>query len=173
MADQTYEVTLQRHLSLLSTVLIYHTVSLTAIFTHFGGLTTQLGIFVIYGFFFLWDALPTIICHWQYTLANRGARLIVRRHDRTLSYITKREKLDFSFDDIERIDYVMGYGNGAFYSSSQYRFYVLVFKDGKKILITSLLMSYEKKVEIEYLYGLQVKSIGRAFPWIKKKDWAV
>jgi hypothetical protein len=85
-----------------------------------------------------------------------------------LSYAQKGEHLNYSFDDIEQIIYVTGNGNGAWYSFSEYRYFVLVFKDGKKILISCLMFRYNKAI-IEAMFGVQVKGKRGFYPWVRKE----
>jgi hypothetical protein len=165
MRDQIYEVTPQRQWSLLSYMLIIHGI-LIAAYIYYYGLLGNTGLLIAYGVFFMLDALPTIRCHLQYLAANRNATLIVRPQLRTLSYTRDEEHYDYSFDDIQQIIYVAGFGNGAWYSFSEYRYFVLIFKDGKQILISSLMISYNKK-SLEGMFGITVKTKMRLIPTIR------
>ena len=61
-----------------------------------------------------------------------------------------------------------GVGNGQWYSFSEYRYFVLAFKDGKKILITCLMIKFTRQT-LESMFGKKV-TIRRApaFPFIRK-----
>lgn len=165
MRDQTYEVTPRRQIALLSSMFFIHGI-LIFLYFHFYGFTGNTALLIAYLVFFMLDALPTIVLHLQYLSANRHAILVVREQQRTLSYTRDGEHLDYSFDDIEKILFVAGYGNGAWYSFSEYRYFVLVFKDGKAILITSLMIKYDKQI-LERTFGIQVKTKMRLIPLVR------
>ena len=122
---------------------------------------------VIFGFF-SFDALPTIIMHIQYFCANRNAAIIVRHQERMFLYIKNGIRENYSFDEIEMIIYEVGFGNGAWYSFSDYRYFVLVMKNGKKILISSLMLRYNKDI-VERMFGMKVATKARIFPFVKRE----
>ena len=144
MRDQVYEVTAKRQMELLRYMLIIHGIIIFGYLLHYG-FTIQVFLLEAYVFLLLVDVLPTIILHLQYVRANRNAILIVRDQQRTLSYNRNSEQFDYSFDDIEQIFYVAGWGNDQWYSFSDYRYFVLSFKDGKKILISCLMIKFTKQ----------------------------
>ena len=165
MQDQTFEVTPKRQLTLLSSVILVQSILIYA-YLHFFGLKGDLTFLWIYLGIFMFDALPTIILHLQYLSANRNAVLVVRQRQRTLSYTRKKEHLDYSFDDIAEVVYVAGYGGGAWYSFSEYRYFVLAFKDGKSILISCLMIKFDKML-LEEMFGIPVKAKIMGMPFVK------
>jgi hypothetical protein len=121
-----------------------------------------------YVFLFSFDVLPTIILHLQYFSVNRNAILVVRDQQRMLSYSRNGERFDYSFDDIDRIFYVAGWGNDQWYSFSDYRYFVLAFKDGRKILISCLMIKFTRQ-GLEGMFGIEVPIKRRPpFPFIRK-----
>lgn len=168
MQDQTFEVTPKRQLTLLSSVILVHSVLIYA-YLHFFGLKGDLTFLWIYLGIFMLDGLPTIILHLQYLSANRNTVLIFRKQQRTLSYTRKEKTFDYSFDDIAEALYVAGYGGGAWYSFSEYRYFVLAFKDGKSILISCLMIKFDKAL-LEGIFGIPVKSKIMGMPFVKNLD---
>jgi hypothetical protein len=150
----------------LSSMLFIHSILIFSYFYKYG-FTRNTVLLIGYLIIFMFDAFPTILLHLQYLSVNRNAMLVVREQQRTLSYIQEENHLDYSFDSIEQIMYIAGYGNGAWYSFSEYRYFVLVFTDGNKILISSLMMKYDKK-KLESIFGMQVKTDMRFYPFIRR-----
>src|SRR5260221_10909746 len=105
MRDQIYEVTPQRQMALLGSMLFIHAI-LISLYIHFYGFAGNTALLIGYLVFFMLDAFPTIVLHLQYLSANRNATLVVRDQQRTLSYTREGEHLDYSFDDIEKIIFV-------------------------------------------------------------------
>ena len=126
MIDQIYRITAKRQLTLLSSMILIHAIVISIYF--YNGFEGNVILLLGYLVFFLFDAVPTVVLHLEYLTANLGTTLIVRDQHRTLSYTKKGEHLDYSFDDIEQVIYVAGYGNGAWYSFSEYRYFVLSLK---------------------------------------------
>jgi len=168
MQDQVYKVTSQRQMALLSSLLFIHTI-LVSLYLYYYGFAGNIVLLISYFVFFTFDGLPTIILHLQYLSANRYSTLVIHGQDRMLSYTRQDEHLNFSFDDIEKIIYVAGLGNGAWYSFSEYRYFVLVLRDERKILISSLMMKFDKK-DLERIFGMPMKqSKLPLFPLIRKE----
>jgi hypothetical protein len=168
MRDQVYEVTFKRQMELLRYMLIIHGIIIFAYLLHYG-FTFQAVLLEAYVFLLLFDVLPTIILHLQYLKANRNAIFVVREQQRTLSYSRNGEKFNYSFDDIEQIYYVAGWGNDQWYSFSDYRYFILTFKDGREILITCLMINFTRQ-SLERMFGKALTIKRRPpFPFIRKR----
>jgi len=153
---------------MLSYMLCIHGIIIT-LYLYFWGFPGNTDLLICYLVFFFFDGCPTIVLHLQYLAANRHTTLVVRDQLQTLSVCQDGVTSDYSFHDIAQVIYFAGYGNGAWYSFSEYRFFVLAFKDGKKVVISSLMMKYDKKM-LERMFGKQVETRMGLFPWIKSKD---
>ena len=167
MRDQVYEVTSKRQIELLRYMLIIHGIIIFAYLFHYG-FTIQVFLLKAYVCLLFFDVLPTIILHLQYLRANRNAILVVRDQQRTLSYSRNGERFEYSFDDINQIFYVAGWGNDQWYSFSDYRYFVLAFKDGRKILITCLMIKFTRQ-SLESMFAIKIPIKRRPpFPFIRK-----
>jgi hypothetical protein len=103
---------------------------------------TSVAFISVFTFFFLIDTLPTIILHVQYWLENRDAVLILDTELKELVYETYTKKLRYLFTDIASLQYYRNLGKGSgWHSFGQYRYYKIVFNDGKEIFITCLMIN--------------------------------
>src|SRR6202035_5481088 len=70
MRDQIYEVTPQRQMALLSSMLFIHGI-LIYLYLHYYGFPGDITLLICYLGFFMFDGLPVIVLHLQYLSANR------------------------------------------------------------------------------------------------------
>lgn len=119
----------------------------------------------IISIFFLFDILPTIIVHVQYLKANWEAVLIINREHQTLTYTGPQGSLSYHFSDIAGLERVVSYGDGAWYSFSEYRYYRIIFLDGKQIVITSLMIP-DIQFTLERNFGMVGKRKAKAVAFI-------
>jgi hypothetical protein len=168
MLDQVYAITPQRKWASLRYMFFVHAATIGAYGYFFGfrGNALLVGIYLV---FFLFDALPTIVLYFQYLAVNRNTQLVIKHQSPSLTWSENGVKRDYSFDEIARVIYVAGYGGGAWYSFSEYRYFVLVFKDGEKALITSLMIDFDKS-GLEMLFKRQVTTRIGFFPWVRRRE---
>ena len=139
MADHTFRVTFQQQLAMMIRMLIVYGVLLFIYFYYYGfGIETPYQ--YIFLFFFLLDICPALLVHIQYLTINKGAALVINTELKTINYTTRKESFLYHFDDIELLRHVASFGGGAWYSFSEYRYYRIVFKDKKEIVITCLMV---------------------------------
>ena len=166
MKDQRLEVTAERQWAMLSYMICIHGIILGAYY-YFYRFSLYIGQLIAYLIFFLLDACPTLFLHFQYLAANRGTVLLIRPEQRTVSYTRGADHFERSFDELDSILYVTGFGNGAWYSFSEYRYCKLLFKDGRSVVITCLMVKDIKYV-MERAFGMQVTNKTRGIPYIGK-----
>lgn len=150
MSRHSFKITFGNHLALLSWLLIVYSV-IGIIFYYFFRLSLKFPIAYVYLWFILADILPTILVHIQYYKANRGVTFEIYREIRELRYTTENENLTYKFDDIVSFVQVISYGAGGWFSFRDYRYFEIVFKDEKRIFVTSLLIKDIKYVLEGYL----------------------
>lgn len=108
----------------------------------------------IYLAVFLLDILPTLLVHCQYLIRNWGATLIINKDLETVKYISSSENLTYKFEDIDHLEHIASYGGGGWYSFGQYRYFKIVFKDGKSVIVTCLMVK-DIKLIFETLLGIK------------------
>ena len=95
-------------------------------------------------FMFLVTALPAIVVHVNYYMANRGDIFQYFYQEREITFIHKGKSIAFSLDDIDYITHYMSYNqasNRAFVGPWEgYNHSYIHLKDGQILTVTSLLV---------------------------------
>jgi hypothetical protein len=167
MSEYTFKVTVKNQIAQLSWLITVY-LAVGAIFFHFFGSSLKGPIPYIYLSLFLLDILPTLLVHIQYYQANKGAVLDIDRALHRISYVTAKEVIAYNFDDIESFVRMDSWGAGAWYSFAEYRYYKIVFKDKKEIIVTSLMIKNIKYV-LEPLLNISADKKRRPIAFIKKE----
>ncbi len=105
---------------------------------------------ITFSFVLLIDIFPTIILHLQYWYRNHNSTLIINADSKELTYCTSRQKLNYRFSDIEKVDYYRNLGKGSgMHSFGNYRYYKLTCLDKTEIILTCLMISnIENTIEV-------------------------
>jgi hypothetical protein len=97
--------------------------------------------------FFVIDALPTLIAHFQYWMKNKGNEVIIDTQEKLIDFKSKKGEISYSFDQIKSVHYYCSYAFGSgWHSFGQYRYYKIIFEDGNQIFITCLMVNSIEKV---------------------------
>ena len=165
MHEARFTITFNRHLSQLTWLLSVYGILLTIYFWYYGLSFPEPYIYVFI-FIFVTDILPTLMLHVQYWLANKGAVLTVSREFNRLTYSDRFQSLTYGLDEIAGLLHVASYGGGSWYSFSEYRYFRIIFRDGKEIVITSLMVK-DMKFLFEMLLGLKANKKLRVYAFIR------
>jgi hypothetical protein len=147
-----FKITFKEQVLMLLPLVLKNTIALGLIFYIFG--TETHALIIIFLLFFLLDILPTVILHIQYLFKNWNSELSLNKEKRKLAYVSSTENLEYSFDEILSVHHFASYGGGTrVYSFGEYRYFKIIFKDNKQIIITCLMinnikMTLEKLLDI-------------------------
>ncbi len=156
-----FTITIKQQLNLFVRVpLIWTAVAFGAIFILHIDLTNIA--FIITGILlFTIDTLPTIAVHLQYWKINHDALLEIDTQVCTITYTSPNQNSKYSFQDISTLHYYYSYvKNSGWHSFGVYRYYKIIFRDGKEIIITCLMMSNIDKI-LEDLLGIKAGKHGQ------------
>lgn len=111
---------------------------------------SNIATYIVFIFFFLIDALPTFVLHLQYWLENHDSILNIDIVKQEFNYSTSKQKLNYSFSDIAKVDYYRNLGKGSgWHSFGQYRYYKITCTNKTKIIVTCLMINdIENTLEI-------------------------
>jgi hypothetical protein len=143
MQNYFFRITLKQQLILLGHVIFITTFLISLrIYLDITNKFDSSAFLFVFVFFFLIDILPTIIVHTQYWLKNYKAILTINTGSKGLKYETPTKQLNYSFDDIESLQYYRSWGKGSgWHSFGEYRYYKIIFKDKTEIVITCLMIN--------------------------------
>jgi hypothetical protein len=154
----SYRITISQQLSVLYSFLIVDGGAFIA-YIYFFGFSLPYAIFILpLSLLFILTVLPVIILHTQYFLLNRNSELLINREDKTITYISGNTELKAEFNDIESLQFYGSFaGDSGIYTFSAYRFYKIILKDKREIIVTSLMMKNIKN-ELPKLLSIGVQS---------------
>jgi hypothetical protein len=139
MGGHTFKITFQQQIAMLRWMIIVYGI-ITFIYVYFFKVEIDTFYFYVILFYFLIDVGPTLVVHLQYLRENRGAILTINTELEKIAYIGPEFECNYNFADISFIELVSSYGGGAWYSSSEYRYFKIAFMDKKEIIITCLMV---------------------------------
>jgi hypothetical protein len=167
-----FKVTLKQQLRVL-TLFFFENITITCGVIYFfrniklGALEISVIVFLIFI-----QIIPSIILHIQYLIWNNNSLLEIDMVTFSISYQTKSEVLSYKFSDIEKLTL---YANGGhisykgtieYYPSDAYRYYEIVFKDGKRMIITCFMIQNIENV-LEKILNIKAIRKFRILPIIK------
>lgn len=132
--------TFYRHIRLISYVVLFYSLTAFLVYQRVGLsiLSPQL-IKITYVAFFI-DILPTILLHLQYTYFSMGKEGQVNQDSRTITYFYRNINYSYTFDDIDKVICRSSYGRRTYVLSfTGYAYCVVVFKDGRTLVIPNLI----------------------------------
>ncbi|MDE3235261.1 MAG: hypothetical protein KGO81_04840 [Bacteroidota bacterium] len=153
-----YKVTIRNQLTSLLPTMFFNVILLFIfIYLEFN----LIAIFFTLLFFILIDTLPTILVHLNYLKHNGNLVLKINPKKKSLIYITTHDSFEYKFDDILLIEYIRSstFHSGKF-SFGQYRYCRFLFKDKKRLVITSLMIKNIDQI-FEDLFGRKIECSGK------------
>jgi hypothetical protein len=147
-----FKITLRQQILMLLPLILKNGIAFGIMYYFIGmELHTLIIVFLI---FFILDILPTLIVHIQYLFKNWKSVLTINNENKKLTYVSRFDNLEYSFDDILSFQHIASYGGGTgVYSFGEYRYFKILFKDNKQIIITCLMIN-NIKTTLEKLLGI-------------------